>query len=180
MMGLINPWALVGIAIALAGAFMGGIKVESDHRDAQLLVQEQAYHKAYIKRAGELRGNADAVSEKLNQAEADRKRDRQTFNRKLREAQNAGNLGQCESAPVGGGAPFIRVNVGLWNAALAIGTATGDNPGPVDGNAVGAGFAPIRDAYDNLGENGERWGKCRAQVKGWQDLARRNGWVSGQ
>jgi hypothetical protein len=33
--------------LALIAAFMGGIKVESNHRDAQLLAQERAYTEQY-------------------------------------------------------------------------------------------------------------------------------------
>ena len=39
-------------------------------------------------------------------------------------------------------------------------------------------FVELGAAYDNLGENAERWALCRGQVMGWQDLARKNGWVS--
>lgn len=33
------------------------------------------------------------------------------------------------------------------------------------------------DLLDNLGANAELWAECRSIASGWQDLARRNGWV---
>lgn len=177
-MSLLNPWVIIGILIAMAGAFVAGIKVESDHRDAQLLVQERAHHDNYVKRAGELRGNADSVSADLAKAKVARRADRESFKQQLEEARRANSLVQveCVAGPAGT-PPAVGVNVGLWNGALTIGRGPGGDPGRADGPAGGTGFAPIADAFDNLGENAERWSECRRQVTGWQDLARRNGWV---
>ena len=45
MFAFLSPrlWMLVGFAVALAAAFVAGVKTESDRRDAQLLQQERAY-----------------------------------------------------------------------------------------------------------------------------------------
>ena len=142
MIGLTNPWVLLGIAIAMAGAFMGGVKVESDHRDAQLLVQEQAYHKTYVERATTLRRNADEVSAKLAKQTLIAKNDRQKFNSDLKEAKREGKLGRCDANPTDtGGSGLIWVNAGLWNRALAIGRGAGGDRGGADGAPAGAGAA---------------------------------------
>jgi hypothetical protein len=179
-MSLFNPWVILGIIIAMGAAAVGGAKIESDHRDAQLLVQEQAFHEAYVRRVGELRANADGVSAQLNKERAARGADQEHFSLKLLEAINAKQLGKCE-ADSGGkpdAAPTIFVNAGLWDAALTIGNAAGSNSGRADGASAGADFAPLEEAYANLGKNSDRWAGCRAQVKGWQGLAVKNGWVN--
>lgn len=180
-MSLFNPWVIIGIIVALAVSFMAGIKVESDHRDAQLLVQERAHHEAFVKRAADLRGNAAAVSAELAKAKAARRADRQSFKQQLSEATRANMLAQVDCpTPIAGipaAPPAVRINVGLWDRALTIGRGPGSDPGRTDGAAGGTSFAPLADAYDNLAENSERWKECRDQVRGWQDLARRNGWA---
>ena len=177
-MSLFNPWVLLGIIVALAGAGVLGAKIESDHRDAQLLTQERAYHETYVARVRDLRAAADSVGAQLNKEQAERDIDREHFSQKLLEAINAKTLGKCEPAATPDAAPVIFVNVGLWNAALAIGSGAGGDPGGADGGAGPAGFAPLEDAYRNLGENSSRWAACRTQVRGWQALARTNGWVA--
>lgn len=180
MGALLSPWTwLAAIAIAVAG-FIAGVKVESDHRDAQLLVQERAMHKGYVEKVGRLRSASDAVSAELNRLFQLRKTDRARFNRELQEAKDAGKLAQVDCPQAGSAAhlqPVVRINVGVWNRALSIGLPGAGDPGRVDAPAVGTGFAPVDRAFDNLGENAERWAECRAQVRNWQDLARTNGWV---
>jgi hypothetical protein len=179
---LASPLLKLAIVLAIfAGGFVTGCQVESDHRDAQLLAQERALHEAFVKRAGELRGNADAVSADLAKAKQARRADRQSFEQRLSEAKRGNQLVQVECPAAGGvvaAAPgAVNLNVGVWNAALTIGRGSGGDPGGADGGAGGTGFAPVEDAFTNLGENGERWAECRRQVIGWQELARRNGWV---
>ena len=180
MIALTNPWTYVIAVLVFIAGFGSGIKVESDHRDARELVAVTAMHDAYVAGAKRLREAADAVSERLNQSETQRKNDRQTYERLVKEASNANNLSKVQCPAVGAAAdvqPVVLLNVGVWNAALQIGSAAGGNPRSTDDGTAGAGFAAVGEAYANLGENAERWAFCRAQVKGWQDLARRNGWV---
>ena len=179
-MSLMNPWVLLGIAVALLGAGVVGARIESDHRDAQLLVQARVMHDQYVRRSAELRANADRVSEQLNREQAERDADREHFSRKLLEAINAKQLGKCEPAPGDkpDAAPTIFVNAGLWNAALLIGSRPGGDPRKPDGEDPPAGFAPLPDAYRNLAENIALCDRYREQVDGWQALAVKNGWVT--
>ena len=178
-MNLLNPWVILGIILLCAALFFGGVKVESDHRDAQLLTQERAFHAAFVNRAGELRANADTVSADLNLARKGRAADRLEFSTKLLEAIHGKELSRV-TCPIPGepaGAPVVLVNASLWDAALTIGRGPGSDTGRADGGARPPDFAPLEEAYANLGENSNRWSACRAQVSGWQSLARKNGWV---
>lgn len=44
---MLNPWLILGFLAALAGAFVAGIRVESNHRDAAELTAERAQGTAY-------------------------------------------------------------------------------------------------------------------------------------
>ena len=176
-MNLLNPWVILGIILLCAASFFGGGKVESDHRDAQLLTQEREYHSAFVQRAATLRTNADTVSTQLNKETRLRDADRVEFSNKLLEAINAKILTKCEAAETPDGEPVVLINVGVWNSALTIGPGPSGDPRGTDGAAIGAGFANAAEAVANLGENATRWSTCRAQVTGWQALARKNGWV---
>ena len=179
-MTLLNPWVWLGFAVALVLAGITGAKIESDHRDAQLLIQERAFHTTYVKRVGELRANADKVSEQLNKADARAASDRRSYEQNLVEAINAKQLSKVDCGGEERSDPIVLINASLWDRALTIGKGSGSDPREADGSAAGASFAPLQEAYANLGENADRWRSCREQVKGWQQLAVDNGWVTGQ
>lgn len=184
---MMNPWVLLGLGIAFllvaASSFTAGVHVESNHRDAQLLAQERGYAAAYEARTKFLRDNADVVSAVLGKLRRGREADRQRFNVALQEAIRENKLGTCEpagTAGVGGSGPVLTVNVGVWNRAyLKTEGGPGGNTGGVDGAPSGTSFATLGSAFTNHGENATRWRECRETLVSWQDLARRNGWVSG-
>ena len=182
-MSLFNPWVILGIVVLCAASALGGAKIESDHRDAQLLTQERVLHEAFVTRAALLRNNANAVSQKFNLTRAGHAKQLQVYERQLTEAKNANQLGKCETVVVAAdGKPAVTVqsiNAGLWDSALSEGgQRPGGDPGRANGTPGGTDFAPLEAAYRNLGQNGDRWKKCRAQVRGWQELAVKNGWVT--
>lgn len=188
MAALTSPWTYLIVVVVFLAGFTSGIKVESDHRDAQEKTAIVAMHNAYVEGVHKSRAVADAISVQLNNEQTGRQNDKTEFDRKLREAKNANVLGKCEAQnpqpnAAGGStvpnAPVIYVNAGLWDTALKIGSAPGSNPGRVDAPASGAiTFVTLEEAYANLGDNSERWAACRSQVRNWQDLARKNGWVT--
>lgn len=79
---------------------------------------------------------------------------------------------------------FTGEFAGLWNRALGAGVPPADDPRRAAAPAGGTRAADpeegvlVQDLLRNLQENGERWAECRAQVRGWQALAGKNGWVS--
>lgn len=175
---------IVGVLVFGLACACGGAKLESDHRDAQLLTQERAMADAFEQRARQLRQSADDISRELNDLRVQHAGERIDFKRKLQEAKNAKQLGKCESVPAANGQPASTVqyvNAGLWNDALKVQPdGPGGNPGRADAGAGGTGFATLDDAYDNLEENGARWQHCRDQVRKWKALAIKNGWVTPQ
>lgn len=66
----------------------------------------------------------------------------------------------------------------LYDLANAVGGVPGaGNPGPVDAAATQAGTVGAATVLAVHGENAAAWSECRAQLTGWQALARRHGWV---
>lgn len=176
-MSLLNPWALLGIAIALAIAFLSGMRAQSERYKAQLLVQERAMHEAYVRTVREQRARAQAVSQELSHATLKRQSDAVAFRAELARARTgAVQLAVCD--PVGTGVRLTRDFSRLYDGALAIGAvpSPGD-PGRADAPAPGAGDALPVDVLAVHAENAEAWAECRATLRGWQSLARRNGWV---
>jgi hypothetical protein len=142
----------------------------------------------------------DAVSAKLAKAEEQNSKQRLDYERKLRDERNRGTqlVVGCKGAPSasgtdggatmappsseggqGGNHPMLTGDfVRLWNVALRTGEDAGNDTGAPDGKSEAAGPIDPWDALDNLGENAGRWKQCRDALDGWQDLARRRGWVA--
>lgn len=158
-----NLWLILGVVVLCALSALGGAKIESDHRDAQLLTQARADADAYKQGAARLRASADGTSQKFNAEKEARERDKRNFAEQLRRARQQGFvLATCDPAPspqpavsgvVAAGPdgqtpspdtavlPRLRLTlsfVGLWNSALAIGGAASGNSGATDGRVPAA------------------------------------------
>jgi hypothetical protein len=181
---------LILVAVFLAG-LGSGVKLEANHRDAQALVVERSNAEAFRQSAAEQRKTADRIGAELNKAQAQREGDKRAFDAKLAEAKRENQLGKCvpvsapsaaggEAGAAGNSGFDLFVNAGVWNAALAIGTGPGGDPGPADAGAGGPYYAPLGDALGNLGENSAKWARCRDTLKKWQALAVEKGWWTPQ
>lgn len=171
-----NPWVLLAIAAALVLSFLSGMRAQADRYRAQLLVQHQAMHEAYVKRVAELRAHAQAVSQELSDVSIKRQSDAVAFRAELARARTgAVQLAVCD--PVGTGVRLTRDFVGLYDRALTIGVPDAGDPGRADAPSPGAGDADAGAVLAVHAENAEAWAECRATLRGWQSLARRNGWV---
>ena len=76
MFSVLSPrlWMLIGFGVALLAAFLAGVKVESNRRDAALLAQQQKYQKE----VDALREKERLVQEQIAKAlEGERNRNQQ-------------------------------------------------------------------------------------------------------
>ncbi len=197
-MGILEKVGL--IALVLLVGFVGGLKVQEwrfDAKERAGLVKQIKQLREDVQQA---KHDHDAVSATLAKAEAQNSQQRLDYERRLRDERKRGTqlVVGCESpvdtepkpAGNGGGAPSGPPDAGdhrpmltgdfvrLWNIALNTGEGAGVDPGPADGEGEATGPADPWDALDNLEENAGRWKECRDALGGWQDLARRRGWVS--
>lgn len=170
-------WAAVGLAAAAFGAFcyLKGVEHESKAWEAAQAAA-QAEKQREIDR---LTTNAHDVAQELSDERAQRERDARAFKEKLAHARN---LATCTPAlRPGAGDPVVRLTgdfVGLYNEGLHQGLPAPRDPARADGAAGGSDTAVSpEDVLDNVADNGAVCNKLRAQVTGWQELARRNGWA---
>lgn len=175
-MSLLNPWVLLGLATALALSFLSGMRVQSDHAKAQLLVQERAMHEAYVAKVSEQRAIAQGVSKELNDESIKRQSDAVAFRAELARARTgAVQLAVCDQA--GTGVRLTREFGRLWDNALEIGVPRPADSGRVDAPAARSDSVEPADVLANHADNAEAWAECRAALRGWQSLARQYGWV---
>lgn len=101
----------------------------------------------------------------------------------------AADLVQCPVADTGGVAnpavaavaadpPAVRLSadgVREYNRALALGTLQAERAGWIADADAGAGPAEIKDAIQNLADNAEKLGACRAREVGWHQWATEQG-----
>lgn len=184
MISLFNPWTWIVLALAMlataAGSFYAGIRVESNHRDAQQLVQANAMHDAYVKKVGEYRGTAQQISQELSNEKTKRTNDAVAFRDELRRAQASGKaLVRCPkpSDQAGTGARLTGEFGRLFDRAVEIGVPGAGGPGRADAADTGAQDVDPAEVLTVTGDNAEAWAECRAIARGWQTLAKRNGWV---
>jgi hypothetical protein len=188
------------IALVLLTGFIAGIKVQEWRFDAK----ERAKLQQSIERLREdvetAKSDHEAVANVLGKKQAENDRQKLDYERRLRDERKRGTqlVVGCEgtvepgaSAPGGamagpgsqgdgdGRRPTLTGDfVRLWDIALRTGEAAGNDTGTPDGAGETPGPIGAWDALDNLAENAGRWKACRDTVAGWQDLARRRGWVS--
>lgn len=174
-MSLFNPWVLLGIAIALALAFLSGMRAQSDRYKAQLLVQERAMHEAYVRTVREQRARAQVVSQELSDATLKRQSDAVAFRAELARAHaGAVQLASCE--PGGTGVRLTGEFARLFDAGTSIGVPDSRRSAPAhDAPERARVFAP-EDVLAANAENSEICGELRAQVLGFQQWVRGQGW----
>lgn len=175
-MSLLNPWVLLGLVVALAASFAGGMSFQDDRHQAALLVQERSMHAAYVGKVREFRTIAQTTSKELTDATTKRQSDAVAFRDELRRAQASGRkLAEC---PAGGtGFRLTSDFVGLYDRALSIGMPDARDPGRTDGADPGPDSVAPADVLANTADNAEACAKARSIGRGWQALARRHGWV---
>ena len=186
MFSLTNPWFLLGSVLTvlslMTGSFVAGVNTESNARDAAEKVALEEVIKNYVARVSFFRANAQAVSADLNKLQAARRTDQRAFEERLHDQQRNHTLALLKSQNQAGETVYVAgdayVDVGLWNAALRIGAGSdsGDT-GAVDAERFASGFAALNAALANLAENSTNCAAARGIAEGWQDLARKNGWV---
>lgn len=175
-MSLLNPWVLLGLVVALAGAFVSGMSFQDDRHQAALLEQERVMHEAYVAKIREFRTIAQTTSKELTDATTKRQTDAVAFRDELRRAKASGKaLATCE--PGGTGFRLTSDFVGLYDRALSIGVPSTGDPGRTDAPAPRPDPVEPADVLANHADNAEAWAECRAIGRGWQALARRHGWV---
>src|SRR6185369_6553267 len=77
--------------------------------------------------------------------------------------------------------PRFRLSVDgvrLWNTALGLGTLGGERAGWAADADAGAGPVEIEDALQNLADNAELLGACRAREAGWIQWATDHGFMT--
>jgi hypothetical protein len=187
----VNPYLIIGafvlaLASGIAG-FIGGV----DHEQAKLAKGYAAAliaKDAAIEEQRELNG---VVSAALGKEFAGRAADAVDFQRRLADARKQPQKLVTAECPGGhptatGGTadatnatdPRIRFTadfVRLWDDGLSIGATQGERAGRSDAGAAGPGVVEPTDLTANVGQNAERWAKCRSQVRGWQAWACKHG-----
>jgi hypothetical protein len=170
----VNPalLKLVALLVLLAGAFVAGVRTESDHRDAQLLVQERAQHAAYVDKVKRMNSRVATLK---TQQQTDRN-NFQNLQEELRHAQRStlatADCPQLDALrPTGSPGTDVRLTgefVRLWNRALRIGLP-GD-PGGAAAAAEGTRAAYPDDVLANHVDNAERGNECRRQLNAVIDV----------
>lgn len=181
----LNPWVLIVIAIALGGAFAGGVTVEGWHRDSGDLASTEAWAKQYVADIDRYRGNADLTRAALVMQK--KMADDAEAKWILEKSKNAKPLATCapaaEAKPGEAPAsndPVVMLTpefVGLYNGALEIGLREAGDPGGAHAGTRGPGSVNPDGVLDNVKDNAKLCNGFREVILQWQALARRNGWV---
>ena len=161
-------YQLIAVAVLCIGAFMAGIKVEADHRDAQDKAAIQSMHDRYVEEVRRNRGIAQDTAKELLDAKMYRDQNASDYRKALRE--NTRPLMACPPSGPVLTPDFVR----LYDRALQAGVPAPGDPQRADDPAPGTD--PVI-ALAVHGENAESWAACRDHLKGWQALARRYGWA---
>jgi hypothetical protein len=178
----IIDWKLAAITLAIgfaAGAFVGYQWL--DGRNAK---QDRQRLNDQIKETERVTEIAQDIGKALAKETRARGSEQIEWQRRLRDANNKPGgitVTECPSDPAGGvarnsGPGWLSPQfVGLLNQSLCRGEAC-NSPG-VDGDAGAPIGVQAGEFLIQADQNHERWAKCRAQLDGWQDLAKRNGWI---
>lgn len=119
------------------------------------------------------------IGQELAKTTRARSKDREEWAKRVRDLE--GGILECPSNPGNRVSPPVNVGwlsdrvVGLLNESMCRGEAC--DPGRADDRTGESFTVQTGDFLIQADANHERWAQCRAQLKGWQDLARRNGWV---
>jgi hypothetical protein len=178
------------ILLILGAAFGSGAYVGYEWLDGRIAKEQRAAAKAAGEERDRLADVVQAIGKEAAKDAAIRANERITWQQRLKEAQNAGNLVSvvCPNEPVGdraggdqaagvvGSCAFTGEFVRLWDDAML-----GHQPAPADPAGVDDGpgrtGATAEDALENVDANGGRWAKCRSILKQWQQYGREAGWV---
>jgi hypothetical protein len=149
MFGVMNPWLLVGLLIALTAATGTGYKLGSDSVKAQLYAQQEA---AEADRK-QLQKAANTYAFQYEQTRQDAETTAHNLRRELNAKRN--QLASCDGRFALLNAEFIR----LRNAALQ--AKGGDTAEPAD---AATGTVTPEELIEFEIENGKRWKQCRDQL----------------
>lgn len=172
-----TPYLLLAAVVTFVVGLFVGMDIQEDRHKAQLLVQERAMHSAYVRKVGEQRAIAQAVSKELNDEASQRQSDAVAFRLELARARAAAvPLAVCN--PAGAGVRLTGDFVGLYDRALDIGRVPrAADPGRADEAPARPDPVDPADVLANHAENAEAWAECRTALRGWQALARQYKWV---
>lgn len=186
---------LILLAVATA-AFTGGWAVRGWKADSERAAELAGYIAATKQAIAKDREHAGRIGKILNDHAAQREQDRLTFEEKLRRVSSKslvrvvspkcsaerapeGAVGELPGVPVDDGADrgvvLTGTYIGLHNDALSVGATEAERAARADAKAEGAGVSEPKDVLVNLRQNAERWAECRAQLRGFQAWACRNG-----
>lgn len=83
-------WKLALALAAIVAAFLAGVKVESNAREAQLATQERAFAEAFRQQAAKSRQIAQQLSMELNDAQSQRELDAVAYRKALQDSRRSG------------------------------------------------------------------------------------------
>lgn len=195
---MISPWLIqIGIALALCvGAFIAGVNVESNHRDAQLLAAERAAAESYRAAVAHQRSQAAEIAQQLSAERRSRESDSASFREQLAKARRNGvALATCPGSETkervvlvsppteqkpearGVGEPRFTAEFGrLHDAAVSVGMPGASDSGGVDGPASASITFTAEEVLSVIAENGAKCSELRSQVIGFQNFVRNQGW----
>lgn len=171
------PYSAIAVLVAAIAGMFFGMDIQEDRHKAAVLVQERAMHDAYVRKVGEYRSHAQHVAKELNDETTKRQTDAVAFRAKLARAK-AGAVQLAVCNPVGTGVRLTGDFVRLFDSALDIGRMPGPaDPARADASAARPDPVEPADVLAVHADNAEAWAECRSSLRGWQALARRNGWA---
>jgi len=199
------PAQLLVTVLLIIGAAAGGFYHGIEYQDGQQAQIDRARMEREAHAQAEFwegqRKIVAKIGADLAREQQGRANDARAFRDKLRSlngasliecpstAQPAGNSAdpgnRAPSAPAAADPPVPRSDgprfsvdgVRNWNGALALGVEQADRAAWIDGANTGADSVAIVDALQNLADNAELLGQCRAREAGWHRFARENGFV---
>ncbi len=176
----LNPWVLLILAASLGTAFACGVRVESWHRDSAEKSTAEAWAKTYVDQVEKFRTSAALTTAALEMQRKTSAADEAAWKERLKNAKRP--LGTCTAAapgqPAGAAAVLLTSEfVGLLNDAWKIGLPAARDPAGPDGTAGGSDSVSPERVLGNVKDNAKLCNGFREIIRGWQDLARRNGWV---
>lgn len=172
--------AKLGVAaLVFVLGLVAGLKLQAWRFDAQekaRLEQQIRDERAEVERVTKI---AQDIGLALGREAQARARDRHNWNQE-REALRHARIELAQPQGTGLTIPLADARlspdaVRLWNGALCLGLPAAECPGRADGAAGPAGPASFLAALENHADNAETCNGLRAQVRGWQDWARRVG-----
>lgn len=167
------PWyiRISAIALALVAAIAFGFTKGLRYKQAQWDEFNREVAAERVKEVARLAASAREVQEQVSTERQKRADDARKFRERLR---NASHLVACDPAAA------VRLTaefVGLYNEGLYQGLPGPANTPGANGTGVAADSVDAEAVLENHAANAEVCNMLRAQISGWQFLARKNGWV---